>query len=63
MIWLCIGIALCGIWLGNTLTAALYVIGYVANEFKTMDTLADNMRYISALLAVIFISIGIAVIK
>ena len=59
MIWLCIGIALGGVWLGNILTATLYVIGYVANEFKTMDTFADNMRYISALLAAIFIGIGI----
>ena len=63
MIWLCIGIALGGVWLGNLLTATLYVIGCVANKFKMMDTFADNMRYISALLAAIFIAIGIMVIR
>ena len=59
MIWLYIGLILGGFWFGNTLTAALYVTGYKINDFKMMDKCADHIRFISLILTIIFICIGI----
>lgn len=59
MTWLYIGLVLSGIWFGNTLIAALYVIGYKINDFEKMDKCIDNIRFITLILAIIFICIGI----
>lgn len=59
MNWLYIGIALGGFWFGNTLTAALYVTGHKINNFEMMDKSADHIRFISLILTIIFICIGI----
>ena len=59
MIWLYTGLMLGGFWIGNTLTAALYVVGDKINNFEMMDKCADYIRFISLILAIIFICIGI----
>lgn len=59
MTWLYIGLVLSGIWFGNALTAALYVTGYKINDFKMMDKCVDHIRFISLILIIIFICIGI----
>ena len=59
MIWLYTGLMLGGFWIGNTLTAALYVVGDKINNFEMMDKSADHIRFISLILTIIFICIGI----
>ena len=59
MIWLYTGLMLGGFWIGNTLTAALYVVGYKINIFEMMDKCADHIRFISLILTIIFICIWI----
>ena len=59
MVWMYIGIALGGFWIGNLLTSTFYVIGYGTSDFDSADAFADKVRYISAFLAAIFIGIGI----
>ena len=59
MNWIIFSITLLSFWSGNTLTAALYVTGYKINNFEMMDKSADHIRFISLILTIIFICIGI----